>query len=64
MFIEIVKPKIALIGVGKENNFGHPSAITLENFNSIGCKVYRTDEDGELSMVTNGKGLKIDKYSK
>lgn len=29
-FINIVKPKIALIGVGKENKFGHPNNIVLE----------------------------------
>lgn len=29
-FINIVKPKIALIGVGKENKFGHPNNIVLK----------------------------------
>ena len=29
-FIELVNPKIALIGVGKNNNFGHPSSEVLE----------------------------------
>lgn len=42
-FLNAVKPKIALIGVGEENNFGHPSDITLENLSSIGSKIYRTD---------------------
>ena len=29
-FINAVKPKIALIGVGGNNNFGHPNAEVLE----------------------------------
>lgn len=29
-FLNAVKPKIALIGVGKSNNFGHPNAEVLE----------------------------------
>ena len=28
-FLNLVKPKIALIGVGETNTFGHPSQITL-----------------------------------
>lgn len=34
-FIEAVNPKIALIGVGKENNFGHPNKKVLERIESI-----------------------------
>ena len=29
-FLEEVKPKIALIGVGKENKFGHPNSEILK----------------------------------
>lgn len=29
-FLEAVKPKIALIGVGKNNTFGHPNSGVLE----------------------------------
>ncbi len=29
-FIKVVSPKIALIGVGENNKFGHPSNVTLE----------------------------------
>lgn len=34
-FLEIVKPKIALIGVGKENNFGHPNEEILERLKEL-----------------------------
>ena len=27
-FLKLVKPKIALVGVGEQNTFGHPSKIT------------------------------------
>lgn len=29
-FLNVVNPKIALIGVGEKNTFGHPNAIVLE----------------------------------
>lgn len=47
-FIEAVRPKFALIGVGKTNIFGHPADVTLESLKKIGAQIYRTDEDGEI----------------
>lgn len=56
IFIEKVNPKIALIGVGLNNKFGHPSNNTLENLEAMKCKIYRTDENGEVSIKINKKG--------
>ena len=58
-FLEAVKPKIALMGVGKNNKFGHPSNITLEKFEKYGTKVYRTDQRGEITLKTDGNKIKI-----
>ena len=55
-FIEIVKPKISLIGVGKNNKFGHPNDEVIERLKSIGSKIYRTDEMGEIMITINNKG--------
>ena len=52
-FLKLVKPKIALIGVGKDNNFGHPNKEVLDRLKSINAKIYRTDENGEISIVIN-----------
>lgn len=37
-FIEVVNPKIALIGVGKNNLFGHPNNDVLKRINDLRCK--------------------------
>ena len=50
-------PEIALIGVGKDNSFGHPSDGTIERLNKIKCKILRTDEIGEITVYVN-KNLK------
>lgn len=34
-FLKYVEPQIALIGVGKNNEFGHPNQITIERLKSI-----------------------------
>lgn len=59
-FIEVVKPKIALIGVGENNKFGHPSDEVLERLERLGTKVYRTDQMGEIALnIDNNGRIKI-----
>ena len=55
-FIKAVKPKIALIGVGKNNKFGHPNVEVLERLRNVKCKIYRTDEMGEIEIKVNSEG--------
>lgn len=62
-FINIVSHKISLIGVGKNNKFGHPNeeVITiLENNNS---RIFRTDRNGEIILKINLKRNYKDKYT-
>lgn len=55
-FIKAVNPKIALIGVGINNKFGHPSQEVIKRLENINCKIYRTDEMGEIIMEVNKSG--------
>lgn len=60
--INAVKPKIALIGVGEKNKFGHPNTEVLGRLESCGAKIYRTDQMGEISIVVSKRGkMKIKK---
>ena len=34
-FLNLVKPQIALIGVGENNSFGHPNKVTLDKLNNL-----------------------------
>ena len=52
-FLDIAKPQIALIGVGKNNLFGHPNENVLERLKEKKCKIYRTDLNGEISIKIN-----------
>ena len=62
--IDLVSPKISLIGVGKNNNYGHPSSSVLERLKKLKSKIYRTDLDGEIIIIVNKYGIieKIEKY--
>ncbi len=54
-FFEAVSPSCAVISCGEDNSYGHPHAETLNTFRMNGVKVYRTDEDGTIIAVSDGK---------
>ena len=55
-FLEVVSPKIALIGVGKNNKFGHPNDEVIERLEERNIKIFRTDSKGEITIIVNKKG--------
>lgn len=54
-FLNMVKPKYAYIGVGKDNIFAFPSPVTLANLQAVGATVYRTDLDGTQQFNIGGR---------
>lgn len=58
IFLNEVSPKIALIGVGENNKFNHPSEEIIRRLEENKCKIYRTDEDGEVQLKINKKEIK------
>ena len=65
-FINAVNPQIALIGVGKNNVFGHPNKQIIDRLQNNRIKVFRTDNDGEISITINRNGhvTKVEKCIK
>lgn len=37
-FLKLLQPKVALIGVGKNNTFGHPNSDVIERLNKLRCE--------------------------
>lgn len=46
-FLNLTKPKYALIGVG-ENDYGHPAEEVISRLTNINAEIYRTDEFGTI----------------
>ena len=61
-FLNATTPKISVISCGIQNQFSHPHKQTLESLNDINSKIYRTDEDGTILLISDG--LKISKKNK
>ena len=51
------KPKYAVISVGKENSYGHPTAEVLNKFKTGKVTIYRTDKQGDIVLNSDGKSI-------
>jgi len=54
-FLETAKPTLALISVGRENKFKHPSPVVLSRYAALGIETRRTDLRGALVMKSDGE---------
>jgi competence protein ComEC len=46
-----VAPRVALVGVGRRNRFGHPAPEVVARLAGAGVRVFRTDRDGDLALT-------------
>ena len=60
-FLDACTPGIAIISVG-ENNFGHPSDITLDKLDRLGAEVHLTRDCGAIRLSPKGDGWQIETY--
>ena len=58
--LRLVRPKIALISVGEGNDYGHPAPSTISALTSSpGLALYRTDEDGRITVESDGTSFSV-----
>ena len=55
--LDAVKPKAAVVSCEEGNSYGHPHAQTLNRLRSRGVNLYRTDEQGSVVAVSDGKEI-------
>jgi competence protein ComEC len=54
-FLDACHPSLAVISVGMNNRFGHPSSEALDRLKTHGVRILRTDECGAIMAQTDGK---------
>jgi competence protein ComEC len=58
--LESLRPRVAIVSVGKKNDYGHPRASTMAALDRApGLAVYRTDEDGRIVLESDGARLSV-----
>ncbi|PWU61495.1 competence protein ComEC, partial [Micromonospora globispora] len=58
-FLDAVRPAVALVSVGADNDYGHPDPGLLARLTRNGARVLRTDTDGDAAAVRDGDGLAV-----
>jgi competence protein ComEC len=62
-FLDALRPDIAVISAGRGNPFGHPVPSVLERYSNIGAAIYRTDQDGAVTVETDGITVRVTTFT-
>jgi competence protein ComEC len=57
--LRTLRPRIAVISVGRGNDYGHPRAETVGALQDAGLELYRTDEDGRVTIESDGRTMHV-----
>jgi competence protein ComEC len=58
--LDLVDPHIAVVSVGRDNDYGHPTQSTMATLTGVsGLDVYRTDLDGRVTIETDGRRISV-----
>ena len=52
-------PRVALIGVGADNDYGHPAPAALGMLTRIGAVAFRTDTQGQIAVTGGPDHLRV-----
>lgn len=58
-FLESVNPEISVISAGKNNSYGHPTEEVLQKLEMFGIKIFRTDENGDIEIISDGNNISV-----
>jgi competence protein ComEC len=57
--LEEIRPRLAVVSVGSDNPYGHPTAGTLETLERHGVAVDRTDRDGTVVIEVKAGAMEV-----
>jgi competence protein ComEC len=58
-FYRRIKADLALISVGEENPYGHPTKRALDLLETSGAQTLRTDQFGAIAVAIEGQNLEV-----
>ena len=58
-FAQAVSPTVALIPCGTNNRYNHPHDETLDTLRKADCAVYRSDFNGDITVISDGKNVTV-----
>lgn len=61
-FLQAVKPAYAIISVGQDEKLGLPSIRIINRLKTVGAQVLRTDELGDIKIISDGDKVSLHHY--
>lgn len=58
-FLSAMHPDIAVISCGRYNSYGHPHREVLDRLADCESGIYRTDTDGQISIIIQGNRVRV-----
>ena len=56
-FLRAIMPSFAVIYVGGDNSYGHPTDSVISRLTDAGCEIFRTDLQGTIVMRSDGEKI-------
>jgi competence protein ComEC len=54
--LDVVRPRLALVSVGRRNRYGHPNSAVIQRLQQRGVQIVRTDESGSMIIRARADG--------
>ncbi|RJQ80525.1 DNA internalization-related competence protein ComEC/Rec2 [Pseudonocardiaceae bacterium YIM PH 21723] len=58
-FLDVVRPRIAVVSVGAGNDYGHPNPGILRRLGELGTRVLRTDQSTDIAVLAHRDQLAV-----
>lgn len=56
-YLSVIKPTYAIMSVGEDNKYGHPTPEVLKRLKKINATIYRTDINGTITCISDGNEI-------
>jgi competence protein ComEC len=61
-FLDALRPTAVVFSCGRDNAFGHPASQVVRRFERLGTAIFRTDQDGAITLETDGTNVAMTTY--
>jgi len=62
-WLDALRPEVVVFSCGRDNRYGHPAPAVMRRLVERGTKVFRTDQDGQVVVETDGKALTVSSFT-
>jgi competence protein ComEC len=62
-FVRGLRPQVVVFSVGRSNHFGHPAPDVVQRYRDVGSAIFRTDQDGAVTIDTDGRSLDVHTFT-